>query len=64
MAEYTGDACDFWPSDDHESEEEIPEYKMPEGVFSLLDTDLYKLTMKCAILQYLPDVGEYGRLLF
>ncbi|KAL8942999.1 MAG: hypothetical protein Q9211_001148 [Gyalolechia sp. 1 TL-2023] len=29
---------------------------LPEGVFSILDTDLYKLTMQCAILKYLPDV--------
>ena len=32
---------------------------LPEGIFSLLDTDLYKLTMQCAILKYLPDVREY-----
>ena len=29
---------------------------LPEGIISLLDTDLYKLTMQCAILKYLPDV--------
>lgn len=29
---------------------------LPEGIFSLLDTDLYKLTMQCAILKYLPDI--------
>ncbi|KAI4116639.1 MAG: hypothetical protein LQ345_002984 [Seirophora villosa] len=29
---------------------------LPDGIFSLLDTDLYKLTMQCAILKYLPDV--------
>lgn len=31
---------------------------LPEGIFSLLDTDLYKLTMQCAILKYLPDIRE------
>lgn len=31
---------------------------MPNGVFSLLDTDLYKLTMQCAVLKYFPDVCE------
>jgi len=31
---------------------------LPEGILSLLDTDLYKLTMQCAILKYLPDVGK------
>jgi nicotinate phosphoribosyltransferase len=30
---------------------------LPEGVFSLLDTDLYKLTMQCCILKYFPDVS-------
>ena len=30
--------------------------ELPEGIFSLLDTDLYKLTMQCAILKYLPDI--------
>lgn len=28
----------------------------PEGIFSLLDTDLYKLTMQCAILKFFPQV--------
>jgi len=29
--------------------------KYPEGVISFLDTDLYKLTMQCAVLKYFPD---------
>jgi nicotinate phosphoribosyltransferase len=28
----------------------------PEGVISFLDTDLYKLTMHCAVLKYFPTV--------
>ena len=32
--------------------------ELPEGIFSILDTDLYKLTMQCAILKYLPEVRE------
>ena len=34
---------------------------LPDGIFSLLDTDLYKLTMQCAILKYLPNVRMYNR---
>lgn len=30
---------------------------LPEGIFSLLDTDLYKLTMQCCVLKYFPDVS-------
>ncbi|EUC34177.1 hypothetical protein COCCADRAFT_4415 [Bipolaris zeicola 26-R-13] len=34
---------------------------LPEGIFSLLDTDLYKLTMQCCILKFFPDVAvTYG----
>jgi hypothetical protein len=33
-------------------------HSLPEGIFSLLDTDLYKLTMQCAVLKYFPDVRE------
>ncbi|KAF7525334.1 hypothetical protein G7054_g11125 [Neopestalotiopsis clavispora] len=30
---------------------------VPHGIFSLLDTDLYKLTMQCAILKFYPGVN-------
>lgn len=29
--------------------------QLPEGVFSILDTDLYKLTMQCCVLKYFPE---------
>ncbi|KAH8695938.1 nicotinate phosphoribosyltransferase [Talaromyces proteolyticus] len=34
---------------------------IPEGISSLLDTDLYKITMQCAVLKYFPQVDvTYG----
>jgi nicotinate phosphoribosyltransferase len=36
-----------------------PTSETPDGVFSLLDTDLYKLTMQCAVLKYFPDIGTF-----
>ncbi|KAF2641688.1 nicotinate phosphoribosyltransferase [Massarina eburnea CBS 473.64] len=36
---------------------ESPSSTLPEGIFSLLDTDLYKLTMQCCILKYFPDIS-------
>jgi nicotinate phosphoribosyltransferase len=29
----------------------------PAGVISFLDTDLYKLTMQCAVLKYFKDIS-------
>lgn len=36
------------------------EKSVTEGIFSLLDTDLYKLTMQCVVLKYFPTAGECG----
>ncbi|KAF2667131.1 nicotinate phosphoribosyltransferase [Microthyrium microscopicum] len=33
-----------------------PPEETPEGVYSILDTDLYKLTMQCCILKYYPTI--------
>ena len=40
------------------TEANLQRIALPEGICSLLDTDLYKLTMQCAILKYLPDVRK------
>jgi nicotinate phosphoribosyltransferase len=33
-----------------------PNEETPEGVFTPLDTDLYKMTMQCAILKFFPNI--------
>jgi hypothetical protein len=32
---------------------------VPDGIYSLLDTDLYKFTMQCVVLKYFPSDGEF-----
>ena len=42
----------------------VEAHPLPEGISSLLDTDLYKLTMQCAVLKYFPHVRESASVRF
>lgn len=33
--------------------------EVPEGVFSILDTDLYKLSMQCGVLRWFPTTRTF-----